>query len=361
MLEIVLSVHLDIIPITLIFAAVSLVLMQKKPFTFLIAGFVAGAAYWFRFHFLTYAILFPVLTYFLTKHGKSNIQAVVFASIGSAISIIFPQLLCMAAYGVFSISNEKFVLAYALGIVDWTYESALKLETLNTIDLFRNFDIKIYVLKYGYHFIKSGLFPIIIIFLIFICEYFKKNKNEKLSIFDFSNKHGQLLLLACYAFFTFVPFTLVRGFTYRLEAAFVFWIIPVILWLLTNSSKRVMQITVVVLLIGIIYQQKTFWDAFAVNKATIVTVANDVSGKIPISILKNEPERVICCVDYYNPYNKYRLCNPMVFAGWGVRFEPFIEKFGFLNMTKPFNNEIYSKAKYLALPSNPIYFKYSSY
>jgi hypothetical protein len=360
MLEIVLSVHLDIISITFIFAAVLLILIQKKPFTFLIAGFIAGMAYWFRFHFLTYALLFPVLTYFLTKHHKSNIQAVVFTSIGSAISIIIPQLLCMAAYGVFSISNEKFVLAYALGIVDWTYESALKLETLNTIDLFRNFDIKIYMLKYGYHFIKSGLFPITILFSIFIFEYINKNKNEKLNFFDFSNKRGQLLLLSIYAFFTFVPFTLVRGFTYRLEAAFVFWVIPAILWLLTNSSKRVMRITVVVLLVGIIYQQITFWTAFIVNKATIETITNDITGKIPLSILKNEPERVICCVDYYNPYNKYHLCNPMVFAGWGVRFEPFIENFGFLNMSKPFNNEIYDNAKYLALPSSPTYFTYSN-
>ena len=360
MLEIVLSVHLDIIPITLIFTAVLLALVQKKPFTFLIAGFIAGMAYWFRFHFLTYAMLFPVFTFFLTKHNKANIQAVVFASIGSVISIVIPQLLCLATYGVFSISNEKFVLAYAVGIVDWTYESALKLETLNTIDIFRNFDILIYMLKYGYHFIKSGLFPITILFSIFIYEHYKKNKNEKLNIFDFSSKRGQLLLLALYAFFTFVPFTLVRGFTYRLEAAFVFWIIPVILWLLTNSSKRVIRVTAVVLLIGIIYQQKTFWDVFTVNKATIVAIAKEVSEKIPLSILKNEPERVICCVDYYNPYNKYRLCNPMVFAGWGVRFEPFIENFGFLNMTKPFNNEIYNKAKYLVLPSNPTFFTYSS-
>jgi hypothetical protein len=360
MLEIVLSVHLDIIPITLIFTAVLLILVQKKPITFLTAGFIAGAAYWFRFHFLTYAMLFPVLTYFLTKHCRSNFQTFILSGVGSAISIIIPQLLCMATYGVFSISNEKFVLANALGIVDWTYESALKLETLNMIDIFRNLDIKTYVLKYGYHFIKSGLFSIAIIFLIFIFEYIKKKKNGKLNIFDFSNEQGQLLLLALLAFFAFVPFTLVRGFTYRLEAAFVFWIIPVMLWLLTNSTIRVARITVVVLLIGITYQQKSFWDTFTLNKATIVKIASGVSEKIPISILKNEPERIICCVDYYNPYNKYLLCNPMVFAGWGVRFIPFVEHFGYLNLSDPYANNIYTNAKYIIIPANPQYFKYAS-
>jgi hypothetical protein len=173
-LELALSVHLDIIPITLILGSVTFALKQRNPFTFLITGFIIGASYWFRFHFLTYAMFFPVIVYLLTKHNKTNFQAVVCAVISSVISISIPHVLCMAAFGVFSISNEKFVLAYALGVVDWTYESALKLESISTSDLFRNFVFKMYILKYCYHFIKSGLFPLLSIFSIFIYECFKK-------------------------------------------------------------------------------------------------------------------------------------------------------------------------------------------
>jgi hypothetical protein len=50
----------------------------------------------------------------------------------------------------------------------------------------------------------------------------------------------------------------------------------------------------------------------------------------------------------------------MVFAGWGVRFIPFVEHFGYLNLSDPYANNIYTNAKYIIIPANPQYFKYAS-
>jgi hypothetical protein len=252
------------------------------------------------------------------------------------------------------------VLAYAFGLVDWSYESALMLESLNTIDILRNVDWKMFILRYGYHFVKSGLFPIGIIFVAIILTFIRKNKNGKNSNFDFSSKYGQLVLMASYGFFAVVPFTLVRGFTYRLEAAFVFLVIPALFWFISNSTKKQTRIVTSIFLLGMLYQHIVFWHAFNVNKKTVTAIAHGITTTIPVSVLKKEPERILCCVDFYNPYNKYRLCNPMVFAGWGVRFIPFIESFGYLNMNKPFTSELYSSAKYICLPSSSSYFPIDS-
>ncbi len=358
LLELALSVHLDIVPITCVFFAVLLILKQQNPYMFLLAGFVAGISYWFRFHFLSFAVLFPVLTFFMTLRDNSVMKKVIFTSVGSFSAILIPHILCLLSYGLFSISNEKFVLAFAFGIVDWTYESAKKLESFKTIDLFKHVDWKIFLLKYCYHFLKSGLFPVLIIMIVSIKEYTKQCKKYQTNVFDFLNRNSSLLLLSLYGFLSAVPFTIVRGFTYRLEAAFVFFVIPILLWFTQNSSKKLIYLVVCIFIVDILYQEHLFWTSFVKNKSSLVTIGQSVKNKIPLSILKNEQTSIVSCVDYYNPYNKYHLCNPMVFAGWGVRFEPFIEKFGFLNMSDPFDNEIYSSAKYILLPSNPTYFEY---
>ncbi len=353
-LDAALSAHMDIIPITLMFAAVSIVINRRGVAAFLAAGVLAGAAYWFRFHFLSMAFLFPLLVFALVNDHRERKRGVLFSAAGVIAAVAIPHLLCMFAYKVFGISNERFVLAYALGAVDWTYESAARLSRMKTTEMFRSFDPLRFVLSYGYHFITSGLFPLMLIVAIAFRNYFREKRETFHGFLAGSDPCRAMILIALWAGIAVIPFTVVRGFTFRLEAAFVLFAIPVVARIITGSSKKITLIALILLLSGMALQQVKFWRGLHDEKTTIVANGRIVARTIPDDILKNSPGGIICCVNYYNPYNKYHLCNPTVVAGgWGVRFAPFIDRFGLLNLADPFNSDIYKKADYLILPTHP--------
>ena len=357
-IDIIVSAHIDIAPITLVFSGLLLMIMCKRPFLILLAGAIVGSSYWFRFHFLSFALLFPVLVLFIKKDKLTYLGMFIFSAIGVAVSISIPHILCKYSYGVFSISNEKFVMAQALGVADWSYGFAQKLDSLTIHGMLKRFDYKLFVLKYVYHFLKSGIFPFLIIFGIVIFDYIKKCRIKGIFYFTDNSKHFQILLIVTYALIAVVPFTILRGFTYRLEAAFIFFLFLLILWATASIGKKKFRIITIILLLMVIYQQAVYGKQFIANRSILIHNSKLITANIPLSILQKEPQSVICCVDFYNPYNKYLLCNPMVFAGWGVRFKPFTENFGLLDLSNPFENAIYTNAQYIVVPSNPEYFKY---
>lgn len=321
------------------------------------AGALVGSAYWFRFHFLSFALLFPFFTILFKKENGPGLKMFIRAAAGVLISVLVPHLLCLYSYGIFSISNEKFILAQALGIADWSYEFSCKLETLTTADMFKEFDWKLFVLKYCYHFVKSGIFLFLIIYGIALWGYLKERIINGESI-NRTNRYYQLIMIASYGLISVVPFTVIRGFTYRLEAAFIVFQIPLIVWTITNLPKNYKRAITITLLTAVCYHLTVYGKSLSAYEDYVVHNQKLISENIPASILKERPQDVVCCVDYYNPYNKYKICNPMVYAGWGVRFKPLIENFGFLNLRNPYGNPIYKNAKYIVLPSNTYEFNY---
>ncbi len=359
MVDAAVSTHLDIIPITLVFAAVSLILRKSGIAAYGAAGLMAGAAYWFRFHFLPLSMLFPLLACIIGKERHDRVRGTPAAAAGVLVAIAVPHILCLLAYGVFSVSNERFVLAEALGAVDWSYESAVKVSHMRTIDMFRSFDAKRFLLAYGYHFFTSGLFPLLLIAAIAVKDYFQENGKTIKAFFTGSDTRRRMLLFASAAAIAVIPFTLVRGFTYRLEAAFVLCAIPMAVGMVSGPSKKTARMAFMLALLGIAVQQVRFWPDFQAHKTEVVAIERIISQKIPRDVLANRPDNIICCVEYYNPYNKYKLCNPTPCAGWAVRFGPMIERLGLLNLLHPFENKTYANAEYLILPSQRDVFDYT--
>ena len=358
-IDLVLSMHIDIAPIALLFAGIVLnVKYRDKAAALFLAAILVGSSYWFRFHFLSFALLFPVFSILYRANGGKQWRSLIITISGIIISIALPHFLNHAVYGQFSISNEKFVLAQALGIADWSNEFAQKLEKMTVPEMFKDFNAALFIAKYGYNFLKSGIAAFLLIYGVFLFRYIKKNRFQKTAIFTTGSNEFVLLLIAAYAIIAVVPFTFIRGFTYRLEAAFVCLMFPLLLWAFTRYPIRKLRIIIAVLLVIFTYHHLVFWQQFITNRATLVHYSKVIPENIPVTVLQNNSEEIICCVDYYNPNNKYRLCNPMVFAGWGVRFKPFVENFGFLNLSDPYENSAYLNARYIILPSNPVYFEY---
>jgi hypothetical protein len=351
MVEAVVSTHLDIIPITMVITAVSLIFRRRNIAAYAAAGLMAGAAYWFRFHFSPVAMLLPLLVFSVGNGRHERVRGALAAAAGVLAAIAVPHLLCLLAYGVFSISNERFVLAQALGVADWTYESAVKLSHTRTIDLFRSFDVKRFFLAYGYHFFTSGVFPLLFIAAIAVKNYFRENGKTIKAFFMGSDTRLRMILFALTAGIAFIPFTLVRGFTYRVEAAFVLCSIPMVAGMMSGPSKRTARMVFMLALFGIEVQQFRYWPDFFAHKSEIVAIERIISQKIPRDVLAKRSDRVICCVEYYNPYDKYKLCNPILYGGWVVRFDPMIERFGLLDFRHPFENKTYDQTEYLILPS----------
>jgi hypothetical protein len=359
MVEAAVSTHLDIIPITLVFAAVLLIVERRGIAVCAAAGLMAGGAYWFRFHFLPMALLFPLMVWVVGKERQKGVRGVLAAAVGVLVAVSVPHLLCLLAYGVFSISNERFVLAEALGVVDWSYEWAMKVSNMRIIDLFWSFNAKRFILAYGYHFITSGLFLLLCIAAIAVKDYWYDNDKSIKAFFTGSDVHRQMILFTLAAAIAIIPFTLLRGFTYRLEAAFVLCAIPMVVGMVSGKSIKTARISFILAIFGIAVQQVRYWPEFLAHKRDVVAIERIISHKIPREVLANRPDDIICCVEYYNPYNKYKLCNMIVCGGWGVRFKPMIERYGRLDLLHPFENKTYARAEYLIFPAQRDVFKYT--
>jgi hypothetical protein len=350
MVEAAISTHLDILPITLVFAAGSLIVQRKGITVYAAAGLMAGGAYWFRFHFLPMALLLPLLAWIARKERQKRFQSVLAAAAGVLSAILVPHLLCLIAYGVFSISNERFVLAEALGMVDWSYEGAVKVANMRIIDLFQSFNAKKFILAYGYHFITSGLFPMALITAIAVKDYFYRNGKTIKAFFTGSDTHRQIILFTVVVGFAIIPFTLLRSFTFRLEAAFVLCAIPLVVGMVSSQPRNTVRIVFILAFFCITVQHLRYWPDFVIHKRNVIAIERVISQKIPQDVLANRPNDVICCVEYYNPHNKYKLCNMVLCGGWGVRFKPMIEHFGLLNLIHPFENKTFVDAEYIIFP-----------
>ena len=359
MVDAAVSTHLDIIPITLVFAAVSLILQRGGIAAYAAAGLMAGSAYWFRFHFLLRALLLPLLVYIIGKERYKGVQSVLATAAGVLVAISVPHLLSLLAYGVFSVSNGRFIVAEALGAIDWSYESAVKVSHLRIIDLFRSFNVKKFILAYGYHFITSGLFPLLFITGFALKDYWYESGKRINVFFTGSDTHRRMILFSVMAGIAILPFTLLRGFTYRLEAAFVLCAIPMVVGMVSGQSRKTARIVFILVFFCIVLQQVRYWPGFQAHKRDVLATERIISEKIPRDALANRPDNIICCVEYYNPYNKYKLCNMVVCGGWGVRFKPMIERYGLLNLLHPFENKTYAMAEYLILPAQRDVFNYT--
>ena len=344
------STHLDIIPITLVFAAVSLIFQRRSFAAYAIAGLIAGSAYWFRFHFLPMALLLPILAGIVGKERKKEVRSAFAAALGVLVAISVPHILSLLAYGIFSTNNGRFVVGEALGTRDWSYESTVRVANTSIIDLLKSFNAKQFILKYGYHFITSGLFPLLIIVAIVVKDYYHENGKTIKAFFTGSDTHCRIILFVAMAAIAVLPFTLLRGFTFRLEAAFVLCAIPMVVGAVYDKSSKRAWIVFILIIFSIAVQQTRYWPALQAHKSNVIAIERIISDNVPRDVLANRPDKVICCVEYYNPYNKYKLCNMIVFGGWGTRSKPMIERYGLLHLLDPFENETYVKAEYIFLP-----------
>jgi hypothetical protein len=129
--------------------------------------------------------------------------------------------------------------------------------------------------------------------------------------------------------------------------------------MVSGRSRKQARIVFVLVIIGIAVQQVRFWPAFQAHKRNVTAIERIISQNIPRDALANRSNNIICCVEYYNPYNNYKLCNMIVCGGWGTRFKPMIERYGLLNLLHPFENETYMMAEYLILPVRRDVFNYT--
>ncbi len=358
MIEATVSTHLDIIPITITLAALSVFLKANNFFLYFSGGFISGTSYWFRFHFLAIALLQPLVVLLDRKGTKRTLRNALASAVGVIAALVVPHFLNLLAFGEFDFSNGRYVIAEALGLIDWSYESAQNIAAMKVTDMFKSFDLIRFIAAYVYHFLSSGIFPLLITMAIVVRDFCNREKNK--STVDESHRHDKnITYFAVFAAIAVLPFTLLRGFTFRLEAAFVFCQLPLLIGWIKKSNRIISFIIFIIVFATITIQHFRYWPPFLLHKRQVIENQKNISEHIPKRILSENPEKIICCVEYYNPYNKYKLCNMVVCGGWGTRCKPMIERFGLLDLRNPFNDKIYQNTHYLILPTGKEVFDYT--
>ena len=316
----ILSMHFDAIPLSIIllFTYISL----KKPGNYLLYGFLIGLSFWFRFHFMIYSLLFPLIILINTRKIKPFIEA----GLGVIISLSIPHILTYIAYNQLSLGNQKFIIAQFFGIADWGYEFSQKIEKMSIGDIFQQANVIGSVVRKSISFIESILFFIIIASFV----NFKKIIKEK-------------KMMAFFAVSLFILFfVFIRGFTYRLTLGLA---VPLLLLIpdmdVKSLNRKILLITVVILYL-FIPEAKLIRDYY--NKIQEHQyIYKKVSQTIDLD--KSSGNRILALGEMYNFSDRNLEFSNTILDGWIVRFKPVMDRYDLIDIHNIYRKDVMEKIR----------------
>lgn len=334
MVESLVSVHLDIIPIALVLAALGL-LARGDCRGYLFGGLLAGMGYWFRFHYLGYSLLYVLLIPVLRgrRAGKREVAAAVG---GVGISVVGPSLICLAFHGVPVPSNQKAVLAGLTHSYSRTLEYQRAIDELGFGQIVADIDwIGVGLCRAA---AVSDRAPLVLLLLVFAVHLWLEWKGAARCDGDSGGavvwrramrvvSHRPAALLCC-VFAATLPFVLLRGLPFRLESAVFLIAFPVVAAIF---SRRRLYEAGLILAFGLVSVSETphaLYDQFDRAKKC-GRLARQIEGALPSEVARDHPTAVLSAkIDCHNRRDRYWLWNPAITGGWPARSEWLVDEFG---------------------------------
>jgi len=320
-MEMILSPHMDIIPATILLWALSrldaLTIRQA-----VVVGFVVGTSYWFRFHYLIPAILFPALVFFY--HRRQGVGLALPALAGALGALAVPALLTKAVFGVWSISNQKALLGEMIYGEIWSCDFQYALQGIPYRQLWQDFNFldsfRRFAADFTYHTeLSLPIFALItFLFVGRLLPWGKKLPD------DYSAKMALVLIFLTLCI---LPLVFIRTATTRLMALFLIPAFP-FLWAMMRSHIRVYASFVVLLLLTLLWRNVSQFSNALRGQAKLkedVALMEKYAGR---EMMRRHPELIYASHDFFNPWFRYNIVSPVLTYAWPCRYEPFREKFG---------------------------------
>lgn len=357
-IQTVISVHMDIAGIMFLFAGLYL-LDTEKPFLIFLSGILTAMSYWFRFHFLILAVLFPLLVWFV--HRRNNgFKSAKLSALGTMPIVSLPFILTYFFYGTFSVSNQKSIISFfLLGRNNPSIESYLKLDNMNLASILSQVNwSKVFILRMQQQKIIIWIY-LFLLFGLLLAFIIRMKKNDHFKTLNNDNFLIYLIPYSIYILTGFYPFIYIRGFRLRIEAIIVLPIIMLlgILILRVRSFYWTAIFSLCLIFCGISGIQ---YIQVLHNRNVSYTIRQKiVLNTIPANTLKEHPEKILNTTDFYNPYNPYLICSPVIYGGWSVEFMPFRERFGLLFLKNEHNDDDFKPYDYLILDKTQKFLSYN--
>jgi hypothetical protein len=352
-IESIVSVHLDIAAITFILIGI-LMLNARRNSLFLLSGIIVSISYWFRFHFLIYAILFPLVVYFFNI-DNGGLKKSFFCAAGILFGVSIPHILSFIAYGVFNTSDPKIYLADAAGIYNGSMEFAHNLEKMSYVCLIKKISIGQCIGRFMSEFkdVKIALFLLYV--LLFILNYFisinisQKAQNRNFGFREWTRVGDfKIFILIMYTFVSVLPFIFIRSYpTVRHWSALFIVNFPIL-----ACIKRKYYSYVIIFLFmftSLLYSSHQIFYFRSLN-SHFQNITDEIKKVIPVSELKNNYNKILSYRATYNPYNKYFSFSPIVIFGWSALFRPYYEKLGRFYIGDFRQRKAYEKFDYIIFP-----------
>lgn len=345
MLELLLSIHLDIIPVTLTALAV-LLLWKSRPSSYLFAGFVAGAACWFRFHFSVIALLFLVLLFFINRNDWKT-SRVWLATGGLVIALLVPSAVARVALDSRPPSNSTTVIAEFAQKSATTVSYEMNFDRLTIGDITSGVDWSSII---GAH-LREMLGRPLLVLAIFIVAA---------QLFSFLRRRPDSGLdqisVAAFYLVSIVPFIFLRGFTLRLEAALLVLIAPYFIFVFASQREAICRGLVAAIVCLALAALPTYLVTQNLRNGLFRRIDSEVRSVIPDEVASRSPDTVLSGVAiYYNRTNDLWLWNPAVIGGWPVRERALRESFGVVDLNRLDPCRLPQSVRYLVLNRTPSY------
>ena len=316
----ILSMHFDAISISIILLFTYKAL--KKPGKYFLYGFFIGVSFWFRFHFMIYSLLFPIVILISTHDKKSFFQA----GLGVIASLAIPHILSYLTYNQILLGNQKFIIAQYFGFANWDYEFSQRIETMSIKEILQQSNLFISVVRNVIWFIENILFFVIIASFV----NFKKIGSKKILI----------VFLSISIFILF--FLFIRGYTYRLTLGLVVSFLLLIPFMEIYSLNRIILLASVLILYLFIPEAKLIRDNYRRIREHRY-IYNKVSQTIELS--KTSDNEILALGEMYNFSNRNLEYSENVQDGWIVRFEPVISRYKLIDIHNLYREDVQNKIR----------------
>lgn len=347
-LSAIVSVHLDVAAITFILLGITL-LNAPKAIVFFWSGMLVSISYWFRFHFLIYVILYPVVVYLFNLGDKRRIKAM-FCALGVIVGSLIPHILCFISYGAMSIINQKGVLTLMAGIYDSHSLGYIK-RIPEILDGYLFGEVSLARLFFRFISALTDVRVILLLafYAIFIGERClrarqiqHRERAEETTIFF------KLIVLIIYTLMSVLPFVYIRGATVRLWSALFMVSLPICAYI-ASTLKRQYYIVMLLFVVSSLWASYNLLVHFNSKNKYFENMSYALESVIPPNELKVNFDKILMVTEYYNKYNKYLMFHSAVIGGWPVYFKPLIERFGRIDLYNLFESKAYQKFDYIVL------------
>jgi hypothetical protein len=355
------NVALDIIPIALTLAAVSMLGARRLSHYFM-AGLVASAASWFRFHFAGYAVVFIALVAVHSWRRGSAAKAAM-TGLGVTVGFAVPVLLTELAFGVPSVTNQKLIVALLMPSFSYSVQFQSTLNALPWSTILSSIHWPKIIVWRFYQLLEWIPFVLFMsLCVVHLAGLLRQRasftsgwpplKNIFRSASSLRSEPTVTVILFILA--AILPFLLLRELTLRLESALFLVAFPWLAAVYSLQRQRLGAGLVLAIILVAFAGIPSLVFGYVNIRRSFEQMDREVRSVIPASVAMNAPKKVVdALTDYPNRYNRYWLWNPVVTGGWPARWAPLGKEYGVLDLAGPPTNGVLSNVDYLLLAKEP--------